>query len=179
MDNNNTGPDERQLGGVFLIIGWIVGFSLVAVLINSYLFGTKAPKIAATAAGTTITLSRDNDTHFRVKGSINGIPITFLVDTGASTVAVSPTIAKQANLAKEAEMQTQTANGNSLGYFTKIDKLNIAGIDIPDVSAIIVPNMEADQALLGMNVLQYFNIEQTSNSMTLTIPQNVTDQKSK
>lgn len=168
MDNNES--NSRQLGAAFLVVGWIAAIALLAVLINNSLFGTKKPSINETDAGKQITIQRDYDSHFRIKGSINGVPVTFLIDTGSTSVAVSKEVAMRAHLTKQAEVTAETAGGNSQGYFTVIDKLSFGGIDVNHISAVIIPDLGGNQALLGMNVLQKFKIEQTQDTMVLTVP---------
>lgn len=177
MDNKNTShnnikSNDRRLGATFLIIGWIIAIGLVAILFNLGLFSTKDPMIKVSQTGTQITILRDHDSHFRIKGQINGVSVIFLLDTGATSVAVSGLLAKNAGLQPKAELTTETANGSAIGYFTVIDKIVLGNgkLELNHVSAVIVPNMDADQALLGMNVLKQFNIQQTENTMVLTIP---------
>ncbi len=168
LDNNNTESQSRQLGATFLVIGWITVIAIFALLLNSTLFGTKAPSISESDAGKQISIPKDYDSHFRVKGEINGIPVTFLIDTGATSIAISPELAKQANLSNKTRITMETANGEVSGYLTRIENLNIAGIEIKNVSAVIIP--ELDTALLGMNVLSKFSIQQTKDTLTLTVP---------
>lgn len=167
---NNTESNGKRLGGIFLIVGWIAILLLVAALINHSLFSTKNTSIRDTDAGKEITIYRGYDSHFRIKGSINGVLVTFLVDTGASSLAVSSAIATRANLTHKSQLITETAGGNSIGYFTIIDKLTIADLELNKVSAVIIPDMAIDEALLGMNVLQKFNITQNLETLILTVP---------
>lgn len=169
LDNDNE-SQSRQLGAAFLVVGWIAAIGLIAVLINHTLFGVKKPSISDTYAGKEITIQRGHDSHFRIKGSINGIPVTFLIDTGATSVAVSANLAEKAGLKKQAAMNTETAGGETQGYFTVINKLEFAGIELSDTSAIIVDQLPAGEALLGMNVLQKFTINQSKDTMVLTVP---------
>lgn len=169
-DDNDTESTSRQLGAAFLVVGWIAAIALVAMLLNHAVFGTKKPSISETDAGKQITITRDSDSHFRIKGSINGIPVTFLIDTGATSVAVSTELASKAHLTKQAELTAETASGNSMGYFTMIDTLNIGGVDVHNISAVIIPDYPSNQALLGMNVLSKFIIQQQDNIMVLTVP---------
>lgn len=169
MEPNNTESDSRRLGAAFLIVGWITVIGLITLLVNHTFFGTKAPSISESDAGKQITITRDYDAHFRIKGSINGVPVTFLIDTGASSVAISDEIAAKANLTAQAQMTAETAGGTTVGYLTKIEKLDIAGIMVNDISAVIIPKMD-NQALLGMNVLKKFSITQTKDTLILTVP---------
>lgn len=170
LDNNNTESQSRQLGAAFLVVGWIAVIALITVLINGTLFSTKAASISETDAGKQITIQRDRDSHFRIKGSINGIAVTFLIDTGATSVAIPSTVAEQAKLTKKTMMTTETAGGETIGYLTRIEKINIGGVEIQNISAVIIPELDRDQALLGMNVLQKFSITQTKDTMILTVP---------
>lgn len=168
--HNTTESKHKRLGAAFLIIGWLLILGLVALLFNFTLFQTKAPLINTTAAGTQIIIYRDNDYHFRIAGSINGVGVTFLIDTGATSIAVPNDIAIAANLPHLSRVMTETANGSSIGYFTKITKLDIGTIQFNNASAIIVPNMDSDQVLLGMNILQHLNIQQTQDTLIITVP---------
>lgn len=169
MDNNNTESTARRLGAIFLIIGWVIAIVLVALLINEAMFKSKPHDISETEAGKQIIIYRDYDSHFRVKGAINGVPVTFLIDTGATSIAVSADIAAKAGLKSKARLITETANGEAVGYLTTIDKLLIADITIEDTSGVIVPALGAE-ALLGMNILKRFIIKQTADTLTLTVP---------
>lgn len=168
LDNNNTESESRQLGAAFLVVGWIAAIAIVALLLNNTLFATKKPSISESDAGKQISIYRDYDSHFRIKGAINGIPVTFLIDTGATSLAISEELATKAHLEQQAPLVTETANGEARGYFTKIDKLDIGGVEVNNVSAVIIPGL--DVALLGMNVLSKFSIQQTNDTLTLTVP---------
>lgn len=170
LPNDNIESKDRRLGAIFLIIGWLILISLVALLVNFSMFRTKAPLINTTEAGTQVIIYRDNDYHFRIDGSINGIAVTFLIDTGATSIAIPSSIADNANLPKLSEVGTETANGNSIGYLTKISKLDIGTIKFENATAIIIPTMNSNQVLLGMNILQHLNIQQTKDTLIITVP---------
>jgi len=170
LGNNNIGSNNSLLGAVFLVVGWLIFLGLVAFLIQESIYKTKTQTLSQSYAGTKITLYRDQDSHFRIKGSINGIAVTFLIDTGATSIAVSENIAQAAKLKKLSTINTETASGTSMGYFTTIDKLNIDNIELDHLSAIIVPSMEDDLALLGMNALKNFSIQQEQETMIISVP---------
>jgi len=58
-----------------------------------------------------LQVPRDADGHFHILGSINGVPVRFLVDTGASLVTVSESFARRAGLQGGTPIVFQTANG--------------------------------------------------------------------
>ena len=115
-----------------------------------------------------IQLKRQSDLHFRIKGKINQIPVIFLLDTGASYIAVSPLIAKMANLKKIETTIVSTASGNNNAYLTIIKQIKIGNIYIKNVKAIIAPGMMDYEVLLGQNVLQFFKVSLIGNDLSMT-----------
>jgi aspartyl protease family protein len=170
LDNHNNETNSRRLGGIFLIIGWLCAIGLVAYIANYTMFSTGEATIKRTGHSVQITLHSDYDSHFRIKGSINGIATTFLVDTGATSVAVSESLAEEAGLERYSQVQSITANGIGIGYLTKIESLIIGTIEMHDVRAIIIPDLGREDGLLGMNVLNKFTVQQTKSTMTITAP---------
>lgn len=106
--------------------------------------------------------------HYVSKGYINGVPVTFLVDTGASMIAVSEKVADKANLRRGVTMEISTANGRISAYSTTIPNLEISTIQVQEIPAVIMPNMD-NQVLLGMNFLRYFNWKKENNELILEL----------
>lgn len=167
--NNNNQSNANRLGGVFLTIGWVIGIALVSLLIHLAFYAPKPPSITEIHDGLKITIERSHDAHFRIPGRINGIEVVFLVDTGATTIAVSEGVARAAQLPVLNTVITQTAGGQSTGYFTSIENIEIGDAQFEDFSAIIIPDMVGVDVLLGMNFLKNFSIKQEQQHMTLTI----------
>lgn len=165
---NQQHNHSAKLGGLFLIIGWIITLGLISLLLHQAMYSPKAAILTQTDGKVTITLSRDYDSHFRIPGTINGVQVNFLVDTGASTIAISDRIAKQARLSRLAQIATQTAAGTGSGYLTRIPSLKIGDLEFTNLSAVIIPDMHGVDALLGMNALKHFEIQQRDNQMVLT-----------
>lgn len=114
----------------------------------------------------TLVVRQQNNGHYFVDGVVNGKPLNFVVDTGASLVSLPRSFAYQANLSCKEQAMMQTANGASSACTAVIARLKVGHFLFKDVSAMIVPNLS--QALLGMNVLQQFRIEQDNGEMRLT-----------
>ncbi|UJF24548.1 retroviral-like aspartic protease family protein [Suttonella sp. R2A3] len=114
-----------------------------------------------------LVLQVSQDGHYRVDGLINGYPVVFMLDTGASGVALNEALAKKIGLEKGMRGQSSTANGLTHNWITHIDLLDMGGIQVRDVRASILPNMD-DEVLLGMNVLGQLNIQQSNGELRLS-----------
>lgn len=117
------------------------------------------------ASGTYIVKQGDNG-HYFLDGTINGKPLTFLVDTGATAVSLPREIAYMANMSCEENIRVNTANGSASVCLSVIATLKLGPFTLKNVPATIVPNL--DQPLLGMNVLQQFKIEQDNGEMKIS-----------
>ncbi|HEU0187834.1 MAG TPA: retropepsin-like aspartic protease [Gallionellaceae bacterium] len=106
--------------------------------------------------------------HYFVNGTVNDIPLNFVVDTGASVVSLPGGVANAANLHCEQMVRMNTANGVAAACKVMISKLTFGKFIVRNVEAVISPNLS--QPLLGMNVLSRFNVEQHNGQMSLTRP---------
>jgi len=113
-----------------------------------------------------VVLKRGLDGHYRAEALINGKKVDVLVDTGASGVAISQRIADKLNLKSIDAVQTNTANGDSVGYVVRLKSVQIGGIRANDVSAMIAPNLD-DDALLGMSFLNRMDVRIYKGKMTI------------
>lgn len=100
-----------------------------------------------------VILEAGSGGHFRAPGTINGAPVLFLVDTGASMVAIPGAVARTINIKRGPRIQVQTASGAATAYLTRLDTVTLGGIVQHDVEAAIIPSMEQDSVLLGMTFL--------------------------
>ena len=116
-----------------------------------------------------VVLERNRQGHYVANGEINGIPVTFLLDTGATDVAIPAEIALDANLVSGLAQQASTANGVVTVYSTRINELTLGNIVLYNIEASITPSMLGGIILLGMSALQ--QIEFTQRGATLTLRQ--------
>ncbi len=99
-------------------------------------------------------LERRPNGHFYVTADINGAPINFVVDTGASSVALTEADARAAGIqfsAEEYEDVARTANGVARGKTLTLPKVSIEGKEVMEVDAMILE--DADVSLLGQSYL--------------------------
>jgi aspartyl protease family protein len=115
-----------------------------------------------------VTLVADTRGHFVANGSVNGAPITFLVDTGASSVALTTEQAKQAGINYMAGRTgyARTATGVVQTWVVKLDQVTINGLTLRDVEGTILP-ADSGMALLGMSFLNRLSMSRDGNTMVL------------
>lgn len=114
-----------------------------------------------------VELKRNRQGHYVAGGELNGIPVTYLLDTGATDVAIPADIARRAGLRRGMAGQAATANGVVTVYSTRIDVLEIGNISLLDVAASITPSMPGDTILLGMSALREIEFSQRGEILTL------------
>lgn len=106
------------------------------------------------------------DGHFYLDGDINGAPVRFLVDTGASYVAVGQSVAAAAGVSGGNSAVFETAAGQVVGRVVPKQHVRAACFDLPDVTVAVNPGLGAT-ALLGQNVLRRFEVVQTRQELRL------------
>lgn len=105
--------------------------------------------------------------HYRVPGTINGERVEFLVDTGASHVAVPGRLADGLGLERGPEIRVVTANGTTTAYHTRIERIAVGGIALRDVRGSINPDMGGEAVLLGMTFLRELDFRQEGGRLIL------------
>ncbi|WP_246131764.1 retropepsin-like aspartic protease family protein [Pistricoccus aurantiacus] len=118
-----------------------------------------------------VTLERNGAGHFVASGRINGEVVEFLLDTGATQVAVPGKLAERLGLKRGPGAVFRTANGTARGYLTQLDKVSLGGLVARDVSGPIGPGMGGDTVLLGMSFLNRFDIQIRGDRMVLSVPE--------
>lgn len=117
-----------------------------------------------------ILVYRGNDNLFRTVGSINGYPINFLVDTGASVIAINSIEAKRLGVNYRLTgkpTRVTTASGVEDAYFVNLDRVSIAGITLHNLQGVVIEGASPDTPLLGMSFLSRFDIKNDGQVMTL------------
>ncbi|MCU7885403.1 MAG: retroviral-like aspartic protease family protein, partial [Candidatus Thiodiazotropha sp. (ex Lucinoma annulata)] len=93
------------------------------------------------------------------------------LDTGATFVAVSSSLAEKAGLEKGMSAHSQTANGVVRSWLTEIDQLQLGPIIMRNVKATILPNMPNNEVLLGMSFLKHLSLKQQGDELVISLPQ--------
>jgi aspartyl protease family protein len=107
-------------------------------------------------AGRSLNIPRDPRGHFRVDGRIDGQRIAFMVDTGASVVALNETTAARFGLRPppgEYKATVSTANGTVKAARARLAMVDLGGIIVRDVDAMVLPDEALSENLLGLSFL--------------------------
>jgi len=171
---DNAGPQSvligHRLGAVTLIsvdkTGAVIEESgrRRTVALGPHVTGTPGPSRAAQ-----VTLMADPSGHFVSEGSINGASIRFLVDTGATVVAIPGKDAREIglNFSRAERGIAMTANGPVRTYYIKLDSVKLGGIELLNVDGMVIDGGGLTQPLLGMSFLNRLEMRREGDSMTL------------
>lgn len=167
MENNGN-----AFGKYFSWIAWFLALVITGFAFQSYLDKqynpNQSPDYVNQANGIAeVPLRQNRHGHYVANGRINNIPVTFLLDTGATQVSIPAHLANELNLYSGNKFPVQTANGTVLVSQTSINSLSLGGIHLKNVSANINPGMKSDEILLGMSALK--RVEFTQRGRTLIL----------
>jgi aspartyl protease family protein len=112
---------------------------------------------------------RSADGQYHLAGWINGYPVVFLVDTGATVSAIPLQEARNAGIRAGQQVVVSTANGLATSWTSKANVLSFGGVTVSDVDVQVVEHLQFP--LLGMNVLNRFQIGYANGYMTLKVAQ--------
>ena len=116
-----------------------------------------------------VTLKADARGHFMADGQVNGGAVRFLVDTGATAVALPAAEAKRLgiNYLKGERGFVQTANGAAPAYRVKLDTVRLGDITLNNIDAMVLESGLA-MPLLGMTFLNRTEMKRDGETMVLT-----------
>ncbi|MDE2254226.1 MAG: retroviral-like aspartic protease family protein [Betaproteobacteria bacterium] len=151
-----------------MIMLWLVIGGILYILVTKFIPGFGAPRVRTDAAGA-IILTADRNGNYEIGGAINGVPVEFIVDTGASKVSVSQTMATQMGLSGCLPSESSTANGNVAACIAIAHNLEFGNFRMTNVPVSVMPHMDG-MALLGMNALGSLHITQSNGQMVIAAP---------
>ena len=129
-----------------------------------------SPKVAVATDGSGIVvIERSHDQHFYVEGAINGHPVTFMVDTGATLVSVNEELARKIGLSPGVPTLFDTAGGRVAGRVVPEATVQIGSIRAEGIR-VGINNGGPAAALLGQNFLNKVDLQQSPQRMTVRIP---------
>jgi aspartyl protease family protein len=131
--------------------------------------GTRIGVASAGSGSGQVILTADSRGHFYANGSINGVSVRFIVDTGATTVSLSASEARRMgiNYLAGTRGQNMTANGLVNVYHVRIDNVRVGDITLNNVEASVHESSGLNIALLGMSFLNRTQMTRDGDRLTL------------
>lgn len=143
----------------------VIWLAVIVLLVTAYSFhggvaynrfvAELLPDRVQVGAGGTLSVRASQDGHFHIEADVNGVPVGFMVDTGASDIVLSPRDAQRAGFPVETlnySRTYRTANGMVSGAPVMIDTLAVGPVTLRHVPA-SVNGAAMDESLLGMSFL--------------------------
>lgn len=112
-----------------------------------------------------LNIPRAGDGHFYVDGSINGYAVRFIVDTGATSVAVADEVAQAAGMVAGSSVMVNTAAGVQPARLT-MGTVRVGPLSAPDVLVSTGVRMRG-LALLGQSFLERYDVRMAGDLMTI------------
>ena len=171
QNNNDDETFSRRASAGMIIVGWIIFFLLLTLLFSKLIDNMNNPNAAVETSTVNgrkqIVLQRNEYGHYVATGAINGQPVVFLVDTGATDVAIPEATAQRLGLKKGHAFPTQTANGTGMAFSTQLDSVSLGEITLMDIRGSILANAGTEEILLGMSFLKHLELNQKGDELRL------------
>lgn len=135
---------------------------------KTYQLGQKISANFATVKRVEVNLWPTNDLYLTT-GSANGFSVNFLVDTGASAVVLNAATAQRIGIdfLEAKKVLVSTAAGTEVGYEVYLDSVQIGGIKLNNIRAMVFNGKEPQIALLGMTFLNQLEMVRTDKKLNL------------
>jgi aspartyl protease family protein len=155
-----------------IVAAWVLMLIMLTYSFNAYLQRkenpNRNPESSVNDQGVAkVVLQRNSRGHYVASGRINGVRVSYLLDTGATDVAISEQLAERLNLRKGAATLSRTANGTVRSWSTTLNEVQLGSIRMQSVRASILPGMAASEVLLGMSFLKNLEWLQRGDELTL------------
>lgn len=127
------------------------------------------PYVSKSAGGAaSVRLSADANGHFMANGTVNGSAMRFMIDTGATMVALPAQVARQAGISffNAPQVVVQTASGPTTAYMVKLDSVAIGGVTVNNVDAVVI-DRGLSEPLLGNSFLSRMDMRRDGEVMVL------------
>ncbi|MEO8641502.1 TIGR02281 family clan AA aspartic protease [Pseudomonas sp.] len=164
-------PPGKRVGRVFMVLAWCAALFLATRFFGQWEARQQNPNaVVSSEQGEgfiEVKLASNTQGHFVASGQINGQPVDFMLDTGATDVSIPAEMAERLKLERGFGVTLSTANGRTQGYRTRVDRLQVGDIVLRDVRALVVPGLDGKQVLLGMSALNKLEFTQRGGTMLL------------
>ena len=171
-DPQSTSANTGRIGAIMTVLAWILVLGLLGAFFSGWMDKLDNPNQQVhTQLGADgvreVVLRQNRAGHYVATGAINGHSVTFLLDTGATSVSVPGGVARRLGLKRGSPLRANTANGVITTYFTRLDQVRLGDIALDNVRADINPHMQGQDVLLGMSFLRKLEFTQRDRELTI------------
>ena len=161
-------PGDAQQGVRVISVGHDEAVVQVSDGQRTLHLGEAPVNVSTPGGGQRLVLRADARGHFINSGLINGHSMQYMVDTGASTVAIGQPEARRLGLKFEQgqSVNMSTANGSTRGWRVRLDSVRVGSLELRGVEAIVTPQ-PMPYVLLGNSFLSSFQMSRTGDEMVL------------
>ena len=169
---NKVPSTQRKMARFSAHMTWILILVMLTYGFNAYLEQRDNPNSQLSLANGTdqVRLIADQKGQYRAPGTINGYPVSFVVDTGATYVSLSDALANELSLPRQGKSFAITANGRVPVDLTQLEEVSLGGLSMGNVPAMIVPELDSQMVLLGMSFLKHLDLVQSDGKLELRVP---------
>lgn len=116
-----------------------------------------------------VTIYADRGGMFRLPGRINGRPVQFLLDTGATFVALSSREAERLKLSYKSGRPDVVVTASSVApvWHVRLSSVRVGDIELPNVEAVVLHGDQPHTVLLGMSFLRHIKLQRNGAAMVL------------
>lgn len=161
----------KGMGRRMMTLAWLLALGFLSIAFNHWLENrynpNQDPASSANSQFREVILASNPQHHYIANGYINEVPVTFILDTGATDVAIPSQLARKLRLKPGASSMAITANGLVEVRNTIIDSLKLGNIELKSVRANLNPGMNGQTILLGMSALKQVEFTQRGDTLTL------------
>jgi aspartyl protease family protein len=154
-------PSSLKIATVWLLLGALLFLGVQA-------WQRQQQALQFSAAGGVIEIRRGSDGHYHWPGSINGVAVDFLVDTGATGTAIPARLAERLDLETLGQVRSQTAGGVVSGRVVRADVALEGGVQARNLRVVALEGLQ-DRPLLGMDVLGRLQWRQADGVLTIDL----------
>jgi aspartyl protease family protein len=164
--------EQKRMGLTMQALAWLVFLALGVFFFSDVLDKQRNPNQSLqTRYGEEglreVILQRNKFGHYVTNGAINGKPVVFMLDTGATGVAIPAAVANRLGIQRGRAVPTQTANGMATSYAAILESVSVGDIELLDVRAGVTPGLQTSEILLGMSFLKHIEFTQRGDTLIL------------
>ncbi len=159
-------------GHLFWIVIW-VGVVFAGYLATERMMSP--PPVARSLADgrQEIVIPVSLDGHYYLNGAVKGVPLRFMIDTGASYVSVGAEFARSAGLPDGIPGYFSTANGSVEGRVVRDQTVKADVFELSGLTVAVMP-AHSGEGLLGQNFLRHFDVSQAEGTLRLRLRRETT-----